>query len=167
MAELTQRAEGNTLSILGKLYAHRLAFKEKVTSLAFVSNASFTVRTKAKPDADVQLDECALRDLCEEALGKVAAALQQEHHLATPPICDQAIVLRTSDLSLKDHSTHALGKLTRHLAETFGDRPYPVSHAFKALIDELRRRNNFEGDLITIQDLRKRKELDALSFRHC
>jgi hypothetical protein len=163
LTNLLSRASGSQFSILGKLYAHKINFGNKVHSLNFVSNAQFSLQTQTNPDGAL-LENCLLSELSNAALAKVSEALQKEHNLTAPPICDVAIVFKTDSLSVRGHATHAEGKLSRHLTETFGEKPYHVSHAFKALIDELRRRNNYEGQLQSVADLSKYKAFGRREF---
>ncbi len=163
LTRLLSRASGSQFSILGKLYAHQINFGDKVRSLNFIAATQFSLETKAKPEGAL-LEHCLLSDLCNAALTKVGEALKKEHNLAAPPICNVATVFKTDSLSVHDHATHAEGKLSRHLKETFGDKPYHVSHAFNALIDELRRRNNYEGQLQSVTELSKEKAVGRKEF---
>jgi hypothetical protein len=163
LTSLLDRANGVGLSIIGKLYSHRLSFEKAVRSLNFVGVVPIKLKTKDHPKGIV-VDYCRLTDLCDEALAQVSKALQKEHELPDPPACDVEFILRTDALSVKDHATHAEGRLSRHLAGAFGDRSYNVSHAFKALIDELRRGNNFEGDVRSSFDLVHKKGVGRVEF---
>jgi hypothetical protein len=163
LPRLLSRANGSQYSILGKLYAHQLNFGDKVRSLNFIATTQFSLQTNTKPEG-VLLEHFLLSDLCNAALTKVGEALKKEHNLSAVPICHLATVFKTDSLSVKDHATHAEGRLSRHLKETFGDKPYHVSHAFNALIDELRRRNNYEGQLQSVAELSKEKALGRKEF---
>lgn len=163
LARLLARAEGSQYSILGKLYAHHINFGDQVRSLNFVSNTQFSLRTRTHPKG-ILLESCFLSELCKAALTKVGNALKQEHSLVARPKCDVVTVFKTDSLSVKDHATHAEGRLSRHLKKTFGEKPYHVSHAFKALIDELRKRNNHEGQLRSVADLSKQKAIGRNEF---
>jgi hypothetical protein len=147
--------DGNKLSILGKLYAHKLSFGDNVQSLNFITNARFNVKTSAHPNGTIT-DNCLISELCDTALNDVKKALQKEHGLEVEPSCDEIIVLRTDLLSL-DHKTHAEGRFSQYLRDNFGDKTYKVvSHSFIALLEELRKRNNYEGLLNSKADIAKK-----------
>jgi hypothetical protein len=155
LERLLKQLEGNKLSILGKLYAHKIAFGEKVRSLNFITNARFHLQTASKPDGTVT-ESCLVSELCASALDELKNALMREHKLESQPSCDVVIGLRTDSLSL-DHKVHAEGKFSRFLREHFGHKSYGVvSHSFLALLEELRRRNNYEGQLGSAADISKK-----------
>lgn len=161
LTDLLSRSEGR-YSIIGKLYAHHLNFGDQAGSLNLVAVRPFSL--EISPGRTAVLDQCSLGNLCDTALGKIKAALQAEHNLPELPQCDISLVLRTDPLSVKEHSIHAEGKLSRHLRDKFGDKPYHVSHAFEALITELKRRNNFEGQLNSKEAFFKNKAFGRQEF---
>jgi hypothetical protein len=155
LERLLSRVDGETLSIIGKLYVHTLSFGEKVGSLNFITNARFNLKTALNPKGTIT-EHCLISELCGTALKEIRKALQHEHGLDVTPSCDVIIALRTDSLSL-DHKTHAEGRFSKYLRDKFGDKTYKVvSHSFTALLEELRKRNNYEGQLHSTADLAKK-----------
>ena len=164
LSRLVERANGTGLSILGKLYAHRVTFGDQARQLAFITNQCFRLKTAGSKDA-IDTDGCNLGDLCAETLQEVSLKLQEEHGLTAAPSIGLEIVLRRDEwLPVTGHQTQAEGKLSKFLAAKFGERPYSTSHAFRALIDELRRRNNSEGAVQTVADLSKKRGMGHSEF---
>ena len=151
LAKLIARKEG-THSILGKLYGHKLDFGDRVRSLNFISNQIFSLETETgKPAKD--LEDAKLSDLCATAIAKASETLKKEHGLNDLSISELEFVFKTDSLTPKGHQLHAEGKLSQYLKNTFGDKPYFVSNAFVALIDYLKRRNNYEGTITSEEDM--------------
>jgi hypothetical protein len=164
LPRLIERMNGSGHSILGKLYAHRINFGDKARQLSFVSNQCFRLKTTGAKDS-VDIDGCRLSELCAEALKNVASKLQAEHGLSVAPAIGIEIALRRDEwLPATGHQTQAEGKLSRFLAEKFGERPYSTSHAFRALMDVLRRRNNSEDAIQSPTDLSRKKGIGHIEF---
>jgi hypothetical protein len=164
LPRLLNLAKGSKLSILGKLYAHRLSFGEQARRLTFVSNQGFKLKTNGANEP-VDLDRCTLADLCAEALQDVSSKLQAEHDLADAPSIGVELILRRDEwLPVTGHQTLAEGRLSRFLTSKFGERPYSTSHAFRALMDVLRQRNNCEDVVSSVSDLSEKKGIGHDEF---
>jgi hypothetical protein len=164
LTRLLELAKGSKLSILGKLYAHRVSFGNQARHLTFVSNQGFKLKTVGAKEP-VDSDGCTLADLCAEALKDVSSKLQAEHNLSVVPSIGVEMILRRDEwLPVTGHQTLAEGRLSRFLASRFGDRPYSTSHAFRALMDVLRQRNNCEDAVSSVADLTKKKGIGHNEF---
>lgn len=164
MTRLLDLAKGSKLSILGKLYAHRMSFGNQARCLTFVSNQGFKLKTKGANKL-TDSDGCNLADLCDDSLKDICLKLQAEHSLPDAPSIGVEMILRRDEwLPVTGHQTLAEGRLSRFLTSKFGDRPYSTSHAFRALMDVLRIRNNCEEGVSSVADLSKKKGIGHNEF---
>ena len=163
LTRLLGRKEG-TLSILGKLHSHRISFSDKASSLNFVSNQIFSLPVdEMKTLKDVE--NLRLSELCSEALIKIAKSLKAEHQLHDLPTAEIEIVFKMDSMGPKEHELFAEGKFSKYLSDTYGDRPYIVSNAFRAIMDFIKRRNNYEGVISSEADLINKKAVRKTDFR--
>lgn len=156
LPQLLKVAKGQTLSIIGKLYAHHLTFGQDISSLNLLSNAPYSLKFRDKPDSSVTREATRLSELCDNALQNVAEALQREHALSELPHVGVDILFTTDTLSLRDHRTHAKGRFVSFLEEEEVQTTY-VSNAFKAIIEEIEKRTSCEDDICGVEDMKTKK----------
>jgi hypothetical protein len=111
-------------SILGKLYRHKLDFKEKVKSLNVISNARYKVALKTDGDKSQKKETICCNDLHESELKRIASALRNEHELTEDPVFATVTYLLVSDIPLEHHSEVAHTKLCRFIEEQFPNIKY-------------------------------------------
>ena len=162
---LLERAKGSALSIVGKMYAHRLAFGHEVRQMQFISNALYSLeKASAKGSKTQKVEAFTAKDLCQEALHRLSASLQEEHKLEYCPIADLRLSFATTPLSVTEHVTHAKGRFTEFLEQKCGLIHISTSHAFKCLIEELRKRCNCEDGITSISELAQKKGMTKKEF---
>ena len=111
------------------------------------------------------IEKLKLSELCSEALSKIADKLKAEHSLNELPTTEIEVILKTENMGPKEHELFAEGKFSKYLSDTFGDRPYIVSNAFRAIMDFIKRRNNYEGVVLNENDLVDKKAVRKSDFR--
>lgn len=162
LKELFKIAKKSTHSIWGKMYAHRIAFGDKASSLNLVSDSAFNVQRKTSDKAE-EVEKCTLAELCVESLREVAIALQKEHKLPYSPLLDIHTVLRKDSLSVDDHFTHAKGRFLDFL-ENNSIPTKEVSATFRSLLHELQKRSNCESAFSASEDLKSSKGFSHAEF---
>ncbi|RBP41451.1 uncharacterized protein DUF4297 [Roseimicrobium gellanilyticum] len=165
LTRLLEKAGDSTHSILGKLYGHRLEFAQKASTLNFVSNQLFSLKTLKSPDRASDVELCTLAELCADSLLEIKHQLKAEHALSEDPVIGLEVILKREEIIAAGHKLYAEGALSRFLSEQYGNKPYSVSHAFTALIDLLRRRSHCEDELTSVQDLKLKKSVGRAEFR--
>ena len=164
ITDLLRVKDGQTQSILGKLYAHHIMFGDLTKSLNMVSNAQFTIRHKTSPKKTKKVDHCTLTDLCWNSIKEVSIALQKEHNLCFCPLCDVDTTLRTDQLSSKEPRTHAKGRFMDFIGNRNVGAVCHITHAFNAIIDELQKRSSFEMQITSVSDLLNKKGISRTEF---
>jgi hypothetical protein len=164
LKNLLKAEKGQQLSILGKLYAHRLEFGDFAKSGNIISNASFSVKHKDSPTKRKILEYCTTADLCWDALKEVSVALQREHDLSYCPLCDIDTVFRADNLSITEPRTHARGRFMEFIDAQKNTTHCPVSHAFNAIVSELQKRSSFDKQLSSVTDLLSKKGIGRTEF---
>lgn len=155
ISDLLRRKEatnGKLPSILGKLYQNKLNFPEHAEKLMFVSN--LPVKAKRKTGATSAEDCLRCTDIDGPEFQKMIKSLKEE--IGSDPSLETTF-LGVSDISLADHETHARGKLSRFLEHRRPNGKFRIGAIYAGLIGELRRRNNFQGALGSIEDLGAKK----------
>jgi hypothetical protein len=146
IGELLRRpnaSRGPKYSILGKLYFNRIRFDEACGTLNFVSNAHF--RLKLRKDAKgpcTNRTRLEAHELSEEVQFKIAQQLRDEHGLQEDLDFASITIFHVSDLSLKGHSQHTMGKLADFLESHFPDSRFRIKAIYNALFGEIRRKNS-------------------------
>jgi hypothetical protein len=151
------------LSILGKLYSNCISFPDHTKALTFVSNAHIKITLKDGTESDNR-ENFPCQDIAENERRKIATKIKQECAIAEKPPLDQLLTFEVSDLSLSDHSGHALGKLHQFLEASQPEHGIRVSLVYKALKDEISRRNNYDKPLHAFEELPKKKGLGRSGF---
>lgn len=130
-------------SILGKLYSNYIAFPSETKGLTLVSNASLNAKLCSSRKSE-GVPRLVYADLAAELQKEIKAKLEQE---LGSTIADEGVGLfcyETTDLSLADHHSHTLGKLTSFLdALPAAEKASPAAF-YKTLKDEIRRKANNE-----------------------
>lgn len=153
---------GNSLSMLGRLYANKIKYDSSTSSLNLVSNARFKVSLASGKDSekktDICVSECSTKDV-----DKVVLKLKEEHAMTTTP--DIGILyFKVSNLSLDDSSTHTTGKIADFLSKISPDGDVRATIAYQSLFNEIRRRCNYSGECNTFDDLKKFKSITRIEF---
>lgn len=150
-------------SICGNMYAHKLTFGAAVKTLNFISVVPFSVRLKPSNQKAV-VDHFTLDQLSEEDALEYRTAIQKEHSLDVPPVCDAQTTFSRSEIILQSQRQHALCALVDFLDRRYPDAKIAVKAAFRAILDTIRCKACYEGPLTTTDDLLAYKALTRTAF---
>ena len=131
------------LSILGKLYQHKVNFDTEAVELSFVTDSYFSFDTTKLKVYGLDLEESD-RD-------NITSKINSELPALSVTSLDELFFIH-ADLNLDDQETHIKGKVHNFFKEIFGeDNRINVEAWYKTLITEIEQRNNFRqtdiGDL--------------------
>ena len=165
LAPLLKREPGENgpkLSMLGKLVRNKITFAF-ARKLLFVSNASFNVKLKAGGDSKTSA-LIQLADLDPKERRKIARQLGQEHPGLKGRVYDKITMLRQASLPLREHDVHTRGRVATYLGQRYPGTAFPVLVIHRHLLAEVRRRNNYQGECKTVDDLMKHKAISRRQF---
>lgn len=163
-SELSKDKKTYLLSIIGKLYSHKLNFSDKVESVNFISNARFNVQLETKEGSDSK-DSICIVELSAEAKQKLHDKLKNEHSLTQDDAEFENIsFLKVVELSLTDSATHATGKLANFLHDRDAKKKYNVPLIYKVLFDEVKRRTAYSKEITDLTSLLENKALSKRKF---
>lgn len=150
-------AQATPRSILGRLIDHVRTLSPHVASLNLVSNAPFKVTLSAAPLSEDR-ESFVAADLDTAEASTLAQRLREELGLAEDP--DWGTVgFTVSSISLLDHQTHGIGKLSALLDKRLPDGKFAVRPLFKTLADEIEVRSNCEWQPTSYEELSKKKAI--------
>lgn len=151
-----------SLSILGKLYLHKINFPNVAGKLCFVSNA----RCGLKFDSRVRNDpEIFFAKLITSSRKKIAAQLRDEHDLSTDPDCDQCLRFVVTDLDVDKHDRDVLGDLAQLCGAWWPDGNFPVTTLYRAIGEQLRAASNLEAIPPTVPELLEKKAINSIEVQ--
>jgi hypothetical protein len=156
-------ATGSLSSILGRLYDNRLRFPENTSSLTLLSNAAYKVTITGDRDSIAEREICAA-DLDEASRVKIRKSLQSEHELEEEPEFEPFTFLQVAELPLRGHDTHVKGKLSEFLDWLVPEGRFSVVRAYRVLMDDIRRRNNYDRNVNTFLELVEQKSIGRTEF---
>jgi len=160
--------ENKSASIVGKLYGHLLDFEEEVGTLNFITNLPFSLSCREADEAEEKegdRDEIQLVDLAEESLEDVIKRIKKEfgidtiHHKFT-----EISFLKRSNLSVKDSSGHAKGKLAKFLYAKFPNIKHNTELLYQNIFDEVRRKSKYDNVVGSLPELVKHKGISRAYF---
>lgn len=163
MESKTAKDGSSLLSIIGKLYDCKSKFDLETTSLNFVSNARFSVGLADKSDSKAKNEICIL-ELSDKDKATLTAKIKSEHKLTTEPTYEEITFLKVLDLSLDGSKTHTQGKIADFLESLKPGGKFNVPSVYRMLFDEVRRRTNYNTDVIAYQDLLANKAIGKSQF---
>lgn len=167
-AQLVTRKKGKAgqlPSMLGKLYGNAIVFPGVTKGLTFVSNVPFKVGLAADHKSATVLSNSVVgfAECSPDSREKILSALKTEHSLSVDPVLKDLLWLHKSDLPLISHDTFTKGRLSEFL-EARKPGKYNVPVAYKVLIDEIRRRNDFTKENLTFAEMRRHKAIGRSDF---
>jgi Cap4-like dsDNA endonuclease family protein len=138
-------------------------FPEETKMLQFVSNAP--VRVKLKIDGKARTkDHLCFEELDEGIQSDVSARLQKELGLGELPSLAKLLEFEVTDMPLKGHETHTVGKLAKFLQEMYPERAFRVMPIYRALLSEVAVRNNNQEQIAAYEDLIRLKSISRRRF---
>jgi hypothetical protein len=151
------------LSIIGKLYDCKSKFDLETTSLNFVSNARFNVELADKSTSKAKNEICIV-ELSDADKATLSAKIKAEHSLTADPIYATLTFLKVLDLSLDGSKTHTQGKIADFLESLKPGGKFNVPSIYRMLFDEVRRRTNYNADVVAYNDLLTNKAIGKNQF---
>lgn len=136
-------------SYLDKMFDNVDKFGDAVLSVDFVSNQLCGFHTKAV----FRLTECETADL-----QKVIKSVQEAYPSATKAQIG-LLGFQHTNLSLGDVVSHTKGKLQTFITENLGEVWFSPDAVYKAIVEECRRKANFDGEIVSLQQAIKDKGL--------
>ncbi|MBN1409127.1 MAG: DUF4297 domain-containing protein [Calditrichaceae bacterium] len=147
-----QKAKDGSLkfSILGKLFQHKIDFRNNKTYLNFVTDAFFSFKLDGNLFWFNELEDANKKDIRDKMNSEISNLLNKDFD----DLCFQH-----SEISLDGHETYILGKLQEFFTYYFGDNHnVPVNAWYKTITDEIRQKNNNSPtDIKNIDDLLRNK----------
>ena len=166
VSKLLERKDQQSLSMIGKLYDHKIKFEEEVSSLNLVSNARFKLFLKKAERSSENQDQICMLELSDEIIKKFKEAVQQEHHLKVEPVFEDMTFFVFSDLSLNDFEAHTKGKLLEFLEKMLPGKKVSGVEVYKSLIAEINRKTNVSAKLNNLEEARKLKSIGRKYFHN-
>ena len=151
------------LSILGKLYDCKSKFDIETGSLNFVSNARYNVKLDSG-ESSLSKDSICIIELTKKEKEQILRKVKEEHKLKHDPKFEDITFLKVVDLSLDDSSVHAKGKITDFLEGLFPGKNFNVPSVYRMLFDEVKRRANYNKEILTFKDLVNNKGIAKSQF---
>src|SRR5262249_25610592 len=146
ITKLTKRekgAKGVKQSILGKLYSNFLRVGDLVKGLHFISNVSYDFKLQSGESSEsLQVIECT--KLSTEQLKIVCNRLEEEFKQSCSLPTKPSLQFQVTPLGVLGHETYAKGKLAEYFEEIAPGKKHPVASAYRVVLEEVRRKTNYE-----------------------
>ncbi len=138
------------LSILGKLYKHKIDFSGQVVKLHFVTDSFFTFNS----DSDIFW----LNEVNDKDKKQLKNKVKQEHKELNDLDIDD-LCFHHSGITLEEHETYIKGKLHDLFAAFFGDNHnISVTAWYKTITGEIKKKNNYPPNNVkSFDDLLRNK----------
>lgn len=158
--------DGNPLlSIIGKLYDCKLKYEFETTSLNFVSNARFSVGLEDNSSSTSKNEICII-ELTKAEKIKITNKIKEEHKLKADPVYEDITFFKVLDLSLDDSKIHTQGKISDFFETLCPGLKLSIPTIYKLLFDEVKRRTNYNKEILTFNDLIANKALGKNQFEN-
>lgn len=151
------------LSIIGKLYDCKLKAKENTESLNFVSNIGFKV--SEKDINSLERKEICIIELNSVDKQKIKQKLVQEHPNKDVTEYEDITFLKVVELNLDDSPTYTKGKIADFLDERYPNTKHSIPLIYQHLFNEVKRKSNYNKDIISFNDLVKCKAIGKSYFQ--
>jgi hypothetical protein len=151
------------LSIIGKLYDCKSKFDLETISLNFVSNARYSVNLADKTFSKAKNEICIV-ELSDTDKATLNTKIKAEHSLTTDPIYENITFLKVLDLSLDGSKTHTQGMIADFLELLKPGGKFNIPSVYRMLFDEVRRRTNYNTDIIAYHELLANKAIGKSQF---
>ena len=155
-ARLVYRKTHGSLSILGKLYDHKLNFPDNDGKLGFVSHKHCGL---AMPD-EMKLQQIVpFSNLNAECKTTLLQKIRDEHSLPADPNCDDAIVFIVSPLRIETYTKDLKSELIEYTDGLVPSGEYPVTKLYLVIADAMRQQNDNEDSPRSMEELVAKKSI--------
>ncbi|MCY8929856.1 DUF4297 domain-containing protein [Bacillus subtilis] len=151
-------------SILGKMYGCKMQFPDHTLSLNFISNFSLSIDLKDKKKKSTESSEVPFSEICDKKLSEIVEQLKEEHSITDDPEFVEITFFRKTNLALIEREPFVKGKLGDYLEEIDPSGMFRLSLVYNSLFDEVKRKNNYEGDISDFEDLAQKKGIGRNAF---
>lgn len=154
--------EDEKYSKIAKLLIHSLDFPKEARDFFFVTNANFggTLIKGAKQNKTTDL---LFSDLIEKAKNEIKQRIKEELHDIDDSVFEHLHFIK-NQMSIEDHEATIIGYLNVFLNEHFPQAKVAAKPVYDTLIGEIRRRNNYESELNTVEELLNKKAFTRKQF---
>lgn len=116
-----------------------------------------------------QRDSLAAQAICaaeldESSRSKIRKSLQLEHELEEEPEFEPITYLKVAELPLRGHDTHVKGEISEFLDRRVPEGRFPIVRVYRVLMDDIRRRNNYNRQVNTFLELVEQKSIGPTEF---
>lgn len=148
LRDLTSKGKKKN-SIIGKMYSNKLKFECETNSINLITNASapFNITLEKKDVNSLNIDCICCKELSSDAKAKIQAALKIEYDIEDEQFED-ILFFKVSDLNIRGHVEHTIGKLQTFLETRFPDKKCKSIPFYNALFAEIAKKTDY-GKLIT------------------
>jgi len=134
-SSINKKTDEIKLSILGKLYHHKINFNTETIELAFITNSYFSFFTKKSKIQGTNLTDKDKTSI----IDKINTELPT---LSIESLSELSFI--HADLSLDDQDSHIKGKIQDFFRDLFGEEHgINIESWYKSLITEIDQKNNF------------------------
>lgn len=152
-------------SVLGKLYKHRIIWGSIVRSLNFVASSGFRIQLADPPESSART-EFSAETLHDSERNKVCTKLKAELALGADPLLDATLLFQVPPLTVSQHDAQTKGHLADFLEEREPSVGFPVSAIYRAIADEIGRKQRSERHCTTAVDLSAEKAISRAFFEN-
>lgn len=155
--------EDEKFSKIAKLLIHSLDFPTVARDFFFVTNANFGT-TLIKGGKQSKAKELIFSDLIEKAKEEIQKRVKEELPSLDDSVFDHLHFIK-NQMGIGDHEATVIGLLAQYLNDHYPKAKVSVKPVYETLIGEIKKRNNYEWEPNSIEDLLKNKAFTRTQFR--
>jgi sporulation protein YlmC with PRC-barrel domain len=159
-------ANGPLTSIVGKLYNCKLIFGKHTLSLTLISNARFEVELEKDGEKSSNKKIIPFSNIKKNQLSTIIKSIKEEHSLLNDPEFVDITFLEVTDLNIRDREPYMIGKLHQFLTELSPKGKFRVDFIYGKLFNEIKRKNDYEWDLDSFEEVKKYKSISRSEFEN-
>lgn len=154
--------EDEKYSKIAKLLIHSLYFPTVARDYFFVTNANFggTLIKGAKLSRAKEVD---FADLIDKAREEIKRRVKEELQELDDSVFEHPHFIK-NQMSIDDHEATVIGFLTNFINTHLPKAKLSVKPVYETLIGEIRKRNDYETELNSVEDLLKNKAFTKTQF---
>ncbi len=155
--------EDEKFSKLAKLLIHSLDFPTVAREFFFVTNANFGT-TLIKGGRQSKAKELNFSDLIDKAKEEIQKRVKEELPDLDESVFEHLHFIK-NQMGVGDHEATVIGLLTQYLNEHYPKAKVSAKPVYDTLIGEIKKRNNYEWEPNSVEDLLKNKSFTRKQFR--
>ena len=150
-------------SKLAKLLIHSLDFPTVARDFFFVTNANLGT-TLIKGGKLNKVQKLDFKDLIEKAKEEIQKRVKEELPNLDDSVFEHLHFIK-NQMGIGDHEATVIGLLTQYLNNHYPKAKVSVKPVYETLIGEIKKRNNYEWEPNSVDDLLKNKAFSRSQFR--